>query len=185
MADLPPQTARDLERFRRRLKTVSQFAPGAVNTAINKGLVTMRKQAAGDIAPMLAVPIKQIKRRLWMRRSKKSKLRASLRASTLRLGARGRATKSGVTVGAKAALRNIPQAWLDRKGYVLQRLGGVPIDPAGHVFKGKGRTRYPIQAVTTPSPAELWTTDVPAIMRAGTESMRKVLDHELARLGSR
>ena len=164
---------------------VSEFAPAAVNRSLNRGLTTLRATAARSVAPMLGVTVGKAKRRLWMRRSKKAKLRASLRASTLRLGAVGRGTKSGVTVGKGAHRRKLRQAWLDRSGYVLQRLGGVPLDPAGHVFEGPGQSRYPIQLVTTPSPAELWTTDVPKIMRAGTDSMRKVLDHELARLGSR
>ena len=179
---------RELAAFKHRLRALGRSVPGPLARTLNRGLIAARAEGASAAAAALGLPVGRVKRRIWQRKASKTKLYASLTASTRRIPVTGRATTRGVTAGRGASRQAFVRAW--KHGNVwLQRLAGdAPQDPSRRWVTESGRrtartSGYPIQVLTTPSVASAWTPKMASIQARAINAMRKTFDHELTRLG--
>ena len=180
---------RQLKAFQRVLRTFARSSPAAVVRTLNRGLTAARAEGSSAAAAALGIPVRKVKRRIWMQKATRKNLSATLTASTRRVTVTtGRATKSGVSIGRGSSRQRFSRAW--KHGNVwLQRLAGdAPQDPSRRWVTERGRRssrtlRYPIQVLTTASIAEAWTPKIDAIESRALKIMRTTLDHELTRIG--
>ena len=141
--------------------------PIAEVRALNKVIVTVRKEAADLVHKVRRLKKSDIKRELAIRKASRNNPEARIRASRRAIPLKRYAAKMAGRKGSKHVVVNITgQRKILRHSFIIADIGGKAV---GHVFERKGSTPLPIEKKFGPSIGS-------ALVKASTQTaVRNVL----------
>lgn len=123
--------------------------PIAEVRALNKVIVTVRKEAADQIHKVRRLKKAEIKKGLVIEKASRNFPEASIRASRRGIPLKRFAAKMAGRKGSKHVVINITgQRKILRNAFIIADIGGKSV---GHVFERKGSARLPIEKKFGPS----------------------------------
>lgn len=123
--------------------------PVAEVRALNKVIVTVRKEASGEVRKVRRLKIGEIKKALPITRARRGIPEARVRGSRRPIPLKQYAAKMSGRKGNKRVVINITgQRKILEHAFILNKVGGRAV---GHVFERKGEVTLPIRKLFGPS----------------------------------